>query len=148
MIQQAEISKLAYREGISDRTIEKDYVIGWILLGLAGSKLKNFLAFKGGTAIKKIYFPNYRYSEDLDFTLLKEFETNNLIDQFKKVLADVEKETALTFNFSEKRIEKRRDSLTLYVEFIGPLLAKLGSRDVKIDFTFKEKVIFHWLINR
>jgi predicted nucleotidyltransferase component of viral defense system len=56
MIQQAEISKLAYRESVSDRTIEKDYVIGWILLGLADSKLKKILAFKGGTALKKIYF--------------------------------------------------------------------------------------------
>jgi Uncharacterized conserved protein len=32
--------------------------------------LGNALAFKGGTALKKVYFDNYRFSEDLDFTLV------------------------------------------------------------------------------
>lgn len=53
MIPQAEISKLAFREGMSDKVIEKDYVITWILLALASSDLKDFLVFKGGTALKK-----------------------------------------------------------------------------------------------
>ncbi len=30
------------------------------------------LAFKGGTALKKCYFADYRFSEDLDFTLTEE----------------------------------------------------------------------------
>jgi len=68
MITQAEISKTAHTEQASERIIEKDYVITWLLLGLADSVLKNSLAFKGGTALKKIYFPDYRFSEDLDFT--------------------------------------------------------------------------------
>lgn len=50
MIPQAEISKLAFHEGMSDKVIEKDYVITWILLALADSSLKEFLAFKGGTS--------------------------------------------------------------------------------------------------
>jgi len=57
MIPQAEISKIAFREGMSDKVIEKDYVITWMLLALAASDLKDYLAIKGGTALKKIYFP-------------------------------------------------------------------------------------------
>ena len=57
MIPQAEIAKLAFREGMSDKVIEKDYVITWILLALADSELKDYLAFKGGTALKKNLFP-------------------------------------------------------------------------------------------
>jgi predicted nucleotidyltransferase component of viral defense system len=30
---------------------------------------QNFI-FKGGTCLKKCYFEDYRFSEDLDFTLL------------------------------------------------------------------------------
>lgn len=142
MISQAEVSKIAYREGVSDRTIEKDYVIGWILLGVANSKLKEILAFKGGTALRKIYVSDYRYSEDIDFTLLSEISSESLISDFKSVLTAIEKEVALTLNVSEERIERRTDSLTLYVEFVGPLLAKLGKRDIKVDFTLKEKIIF------
>lgn len=52
MIPQAEISKLAFREGMSDKVIEKDYVITWILLALADSELEDFLVFKGGTALE------------------------------------------------------------------------------------------------
>jgi uncharacterized protein len=48
---------------------EKDFALGIILLAITQvSKLKETLVFKGGTALKKIYFGNYRFSEDLDFT--------------------------------------------------------------------------------
>ncbi|MDO8885544.1 nucleotidyl transferase AbiEii/AbiGii toxin family protein [Candidatus Oleimmundimicrobium sp.] len=142
MITQAEISKIAYRGSISDRTIEKDYVIGWVLLGLADSHLKDLLAFKGGTALKKIYFPDYRYSEDIDFTSMGKSNVKNFVDGFKEILLNLEKGVALTFNVPEEKIEKRKDSLTFYIEFVGPLLAKLGKRNIKVDITFKEKIIF------
>jgi len=70
MIRPSEISKLAHQLGLGDKTIEKDYVLTWVLLALAASPLCELLAFKGGTAIKKMYIPDYRFSEDLDFTLL------------------------------------------------------------------------------
>lgn len=50
--------------------IERDYALGYVLAGIGGHELlRNALAFKGGTALKKIYFDTYRFSEDLDFTL-------------------------------------------------------------------------------
>lgn len=30
------------------------------------------MAFKGGTAMKRCYFGDYRFAEDLDFTLIEE----------------------------------------------------------------------------
>ena len=141
MITQTEVSKVAYKEQVSERTIEKDYVITWILLALADSKFRNLLAFKGGTALKKIYFPDYRYSEDLDFTLIGKTSPQNIIEEFKIVLKNLEKAQAFTFALPDKKIEEREDSLTVYVEFVGPLLAKLGSRDIKVDFTLKEKLL-------
>ena len=46
-------------------------------MGLSQSPLRKRLLFKGGTALKKCYFADYRFSEDLDFTLSDEvpFET-------------------------------------------------------------------------
>ena len=41
------------------------------------SKVSNS-GFKGGTALGKIYFPHYRYSEDLDFTLRKPMNGNDI----------------------------------------------------------------------
>ena len=58
MIRQAEISKFAYQLGLGDKTIEKDYVLTWVLFAIAQSSFRTLLAFKGGTAIKKIYIPD------------------------------------------------------------------------------------------
>ena len=69
MIQPGEVARLAHRLGLGDKTIEKDYVLTRLLLAIANSPLRDRLAFKEGTAIKKIYEPDYRFSEDLDFTL-------------------------------------------------------------------------------
>jgi len=73
MIKPGEIQKKAAREGVRDQQIEKDYVLVWILTGLSQHKyLSAALAFKGGTVLKQIYFKDYRFSEDLDFTLINE----------------------------------------------------------------------------
>jgi predicted nucleotidyltransferase component of viral defense system len=51
--------------------VEKDYVLGWLLAGLASyAETGANWVFKGGTCIKKCYFETYRFSEDLDFSLL------------------------------------------------------------------------------
>jgi predicted nucleotidyltransferase component of viral defense system len=120
MISQREISKIAFRQHKLDKIIEKDYVISWILLGLAGSRLKESFAFKGGTALKKVYFPDYRYSEDLDFTLLGDLEEKVLIDGFRALLRELEKSQDLLFELKEERIERHINTLTFYVDFVGP----------------------------
>jgi len=57
------------RLGLPWELLERDYLLSWILAGLSQvDLLRDRLAFKGGTALKKCYFGNYRFSEDLDFT--------------------------------------------------------------------------------
>ena len=88
MIQKGEINKKARENRVSDKQIEKDYVLTWVLYGISENEvLKNVLAFKGGTVLKKAYFHDYRFSEDLDFTLLDESLTNDqVLDEFRKLL--------------------------------------------------------------
>ncbi len=51
--------------------LERDYLLSWILAGISKIDiLRTTLIFKGGTALKKCYFGDYRFSEDLDFTSL------------------------------------------------------------------------------
>jgi predicted nucleotidyltransferase component of viral defense system len=53
--------------------IEKDYVLGWLLAGIANnSDLARTWVFKGGTCLRKCYFETYRFSEDLDFTVVND----------------------------------------------------------------------------
>ena len=70
MIRQIEINEAARAWGLSQHVVEKDYVIGWLLIGLAQqARLQTQWIFKGGTCLKKCYLETYRFSEDLDFTL-------------------------------------------------------------------------------
>lgn len=83
MIPQRNLSLLSNRlardggRRVPEAVLERDYCLAWFLIGLSRSPLRERLAFKGGTAIKRCYFGDYRFSEDLDFTLIAEapFET-------------------------------------------------------------------------
>ncbi len=81
------------------------------MLGLVDSKLKELLAFKGGTALKKVYFPDYRYSEDLDFTLLEATDEDAIIEGFRTILQEVAKSQGFQFEVQDKKTESRSDSL-------------------------------------
>ena len=69
MIGKQDIIDRAAEWRLRPEIVEKDYVLGWLLAGVASLPLRRWI-FKGGTSIKKCYFETYRFSEDLDFSLL------------------------------------------------------------------------------
>lgn len=82
MILQREIIQKAEETGVPPDTVDKNWVLGHFLAELYKSRwAQEFLIFKGGTCLKKCYFSNYRFSEDLDFTLINRdfFITDKLI---------------------------------------------------------------------
>ncbi|MEA3351458.1 MAG: nucleotidyl transferase AbiEii/AbiGii toxin family protein [Chloroflexota bacterium] len=135
MILQSEISKLAHKLGLSDRTIEKDYVLTWVLHAIANSPLYDQMAFKGGTALKKIYVPKYRFSEDLDFTILASELTNAQLEvEIKSLFPWLKRETNLTLEIRKVDIHSSGNP-AFYVNYIGPLQGHISSRFLKMDFT-------------
>ncbi len=61
MIRREELQRMAARAGVRVELQERDYALGWFLLGLAQTPaLVRALVFKGGTALRKTYFPDYR----------------------------------------------------------------------------------------
>jgi predicted nucleotidyltransferase component of viral defense system len=56
-------------QGVPLWVIEKDYALSYVLAGIANTlDLGDRIVLKGGTALKKAYFPHYRFSEDLDYS--------------------------------------------------------------------------------
>src|SRR3990167_10608509 len=71
MIDKNEIIEFAKIKDLNLSIIERDYVLGWFLAAIQNNTelFENWI-FKGGTCLKKCYFENYRFSEDLDFSLI------------------------------------------------------------------------------
>jgi hypothetical protein len=75
---------------IPEAVIERDYVLAWFLTGLAGHPLREVLAFKGGTALRRCWFEDYRFSEDLDFTLTRPITLEKILAGLNEIFATVE----------------------------------------------------------
>ncbi len=70
MIPAREILDLRAEWSLDPGVIEKDYVLGWLLAGIAREPaLADTWVFKGGTCLRKCFYETYRFSEDLDFTV-------------------------------------------------------------------------------
>lgn len=66
---QRRIQQAAKDAGVNQLVVERDYAQTYVLLGIASqAELREPLVFKGGTALKKVHFGSYRFSEDLDFS--------------------------------------------------------------------------------
>lgn len=137
MIHPKEINAEAGKYRLKDSQIEKDYILSWLLYGISRNEiLSKILVFKGGTVLKKVYFEDYRFSEDLDFTLLDDTISNDdLLKEFEKVYAFVKEEANITIQFKESDIHESSGSIVFYTNYVGPLQADIKSRDVKIDIT-------------
>jgi len=69
------------RLGIPWEILERDYVISWLLAGVSDAEaLRDTLVFKGGTALKKCFFGDYRFSEDLDFSGIGDVPTGEKME--------------------------------------------------------------------
>jgi predicted nucleotidyltransferase component of viral defense system len=140
MISAGEVAKLAHAVGVSQRVIEKDYVLSWMLIAIAESDLRSALAFKGGTALKKVYFPDYRFSEDLDFTLLDDLPHDELVKAFAPLFPSLKDHVNLALSLRTAE-ESAFRSTSLEVYYVGPLQAGIGSRFLKLDFTRGELLL-------
>ena len=118
MIRPGEIQKIAGKAHVRDTQIEKDYILSWILAGVSADEtLFAALAFKGGTVLKKFYFEDYRFSEDLDFTLIESSMTAEQVkSSFEKVLEYVKDETNINLSLVDFDIHTT-GNINFYIQY-------------------------------
>jgi predicted nucleotidyltransferase component of viral defense system len=136
-------NELARKGGrrIPEAVLERDYCLSWFLVGLSQSSLREILLFKGGTAIKKCHIANYRFSEDLDFTFMKEVPFEMIQEGLGKVFHKIEQQSGIKFNFSRSDRHTHQNSHTFFLGYEGPLPA-IAPKEVKVDITIRERVVF------
>jgi len=146
MIDRAEILAFATDLGLSPEVVEKDYALGWLLAGIyAQPALAENWVFKGGTCLKKCFFETYRFSEDLDFTLVDatQLDRDFLQGSFHDVAAWVYEQTGIQIPTDQLRFDiytNPRGGVSCQgrIYYIGPLPHPGALPRIKLDLTADE----------
>jgi len=120
-MEENELRRRARKTGFDLAALEKDYALTWLLNGIywEDSKLRDILIFKGGTAIRKVYFPEWRLSEDLDFTIIQEVDPQDLKQSFEQVFLSVNRRSNIAYSFSS--FTAGEYAILADVQFLGQL---------------------------
>ncbi len=120
------------RQGIPMGILEKDYALTSLLSVIANFPKLSSLAFKGGTALKKMYFEDFRFSEDLDFACLEDVS-----DKFCNFIQDRMGELGVQFTEVANK-ERRSESFKFkirYMQFNG------RATSVKVDLSLRKDIV-------
>ena len=153
MILQKEIAGIAVQKGVVKSTIDKDWALGHFIDAIFSiPELKQMLIFKGGTCLKKCYIPDYRFSEDFDFTSIdKDFKlTSKHLDNISALL---KQRVEMPTHIESLKELKFKDKLTGYeaiIKFWGsdhlrnepPPPSQRWLTKVKIEIILYELVLF------
>ncbi|MBK6338452.1 MAG: nucleotidyl transferase AbiEii/AbiGii toxin family protein [Bacteroidetes bacterium] len=148
MIKPGEIQQKANAVGVRDQQIEKDYILSWILFGIAKhEQLSKAIVFKGGTVLKKIYFEDYRFSGDLDFTVLNaEISNEQIFSWFNEVFEFIKDEANIPLDIIDNN-EHEDGGINFYISYIGPLGGQGNNKRVKVDISRSEQLVFEPVMN-
>lgn len=153
MILKKEISSKAEDWMVSPSTVEKDYVLGHFLNSFYSfGNNDELFVFKGGTCLRKCYFPDYRFSEDLDFTLL---DKSLLINKsfFEQIAKHCEAYSGIRFDVrsvENKRFKDDEKGYKCIIFFWGanhnrneaPAPKERWTSKIEIDISFDEEILF------
>jgi len=149
VISREEILKTAKEQGLAPNVVEKDYVLGWLLAGIAQHPLLSGWVFKGGTCLKKCFFETYRFSEDLDFTVPKGIAYS--IDAYRGALVEcaerISSEIGIELpesgiEIKESHDKEERITFVGKISYRGPLMPQINTPPrIRIDLTQHEVIV-------
>jgi predicted nucleotidyltransferase component of viral defense system len=94
MTSKAQITKIASRDGVDARVVERDFVLTHIVALVAAHDRDQRFVFKGGTSLRLLHFEEYRYSADLDYSIVRDGEAE--ARDFLSVLSERSEQSSST----------------------------------------------------
>lgn len=149
MIEKREILAVSQQTSLTPHVVEKDYVLGWMLAGIyAHEDLSESWVFKGGTCLKKCFFETYRFSEDLDFTLIRpeHLDADYLKTVFSEIGEWIYEHTGIEIPADKQQFEiypnlRGQTSCQGKISYKGPVSSTHGLPRIKLDLTADERVV-------
>jgi uncharacterized protein len=126
MTSKGQITKIASRDGVDARVVERDYVLVHIVALISAHDEGRTLVFKGGTSLRLLHFDDYRYSADLDYSV-----TSGGEEKARELIRD-----ALAQKRPDTITELKLDDDKIF--YVGPLGAP---RPIKLDLADDELVV-------
>jgi predicted nucleotidyltransferase component of viral defense system len=148
VITKQEVLERAREWNLRPEVVEKDYVLGWLLAATAQlPSIREHWVLKGGTCVKKCFFETYRFSEDLDFTLLPEagYDEQHIGKVLRLLAQQTEEISGIRFHPDHFTLKTRRDKFDRptfegRLGYQGPLVIPTWPR-ILFDITQHEPVI-------
>ena len=150
MIGKRELLDIARTANLLPNIVEKDYALGWALAGIfAHEELAESWVFKGGTCLKKCYFETYRFSEDLDFTLLdaSHLQEDFLRRVFGEIAERIYEQSGLEFPADLQDLDiydnpRGNPNCQGKLSYRGPISPRSGGLPrIKLDLTADERLV-------
>jgi predicted nucleotidyltransferase component of viral defense system len=148
MIQIREIKEKAREFSVPPSTIERDYAQNWLLAHLHPIKM----ALKGGTGIRKVFIEHYRFSDDLDFTLLEPMDKDTLQAAIQDSVIRVREESGIQFE-DDISIKETVSGFRSIARFRIINRSAIAPTNIKLDITppvseqillpLHQKIIYH-----
>lgn len=144
MIGEAELRRQAASWGVDPMVADLDYSLGWFIAALySANPSAERLYFKGGTCLRKCYFGDYRFSEDLDFTAAARFDPERLQRWVARAARWSAEHDGPDFEAGAPFVETLQDeygseSYQVRVYYRGPLQWGGSPRAIRLDVTRDE----------
>jgi predicted nucleotidyltransferase component of viral defense system len=148
VITEGEVKAACVTHGVPLPNVEKDYVMGWLLWAIySQQRLAQNLVLKGGNCLRKLYFPDTRFSDDLDFTAHRLPAPLDFKQSLNLACAEVTKACGIAFDLSRTTSEpketpdpdcKALDSRVYFTGFAGDTSVTMR---VKFDISDFERIV-------
>jgi len=137
MITERELRRVAGRAGLGVGQAEYEYVILCALDALSQTHLlSETFCLKGGTALRQLYFHDWRHSVDLDFSVLPTFPAEHLRSGLTAWFEQVEQLHGVQVSLRD--FHKADGAARVRARFVGPL--RYPNR-LLLDVTLDEPVL-------
>jgi len=148
MIGKQEILERAGEWNLLPQVVEKDYVLAWLLAAASQHPvIREHWILKGGTCVKKCFFETYRFSEDLDYSLLPAapYDAASIGKVLNELAETTSSMSGIRFDKDHFLIKERRDRLNRLtfegrIGYQGPLAVPTWPR-ILFDITQHEPVL-------
>ena len=144
MITEAELRRWAGEWSTDPMLVDLDYVLGcYLSQWYRGEQVTKRLRFKGGTCLRKCYYPDYRFSEDLDFSAESQISIRDIQALAADTIANVSDTFGIDLQAKPARFEVVDDeygfeSYQVRLYYHGPLRRGGDPRAIRIDISQRE----------